>query len=189
MRRSTAVWLAPHHGDITAAAAAAPVIQSVSAFYKHDLSRETPTTLDPLVFSSLSFYHFFVPFVVILSSQVVRCAIISLAKEAGGRHIELSLRASVLNKGLSLSQLTKGSGVYGSVTSAEDHGYVVSLGLDGVTAFLPKKDAPEAGLEAGQPVEAVIQASRDSVCGRFTFLLFLTCLLLLCMRRSCVRDA
>eukprot|EP00903_Cladosiphon_okamuranus_P010099 g9564.t2 len=89
--------------------------------------------------------------------QVVRCAIISLAKEVGGRHIELSLRASVLNNGLSLSQLTKGSGVYGSVTSAEDHGYVVSLGLDGVTAFLPKKDAPEAGLEAGQPVETVIQ--------------------------------
>lgn len=94
---------------------------------------------------------------------MVRCAIISLAKEAGGRHIELSLRASVINKGLSLSQLTKGSGVYGSVTSAEDHGYVVSLGLDGVTAFLPMKDAPEAGLEAGQPVETVIQASHANV--------------------------
>lgn len=92
---------------------------------------------------------------------MLRCAIISLAKEADGRHIELSLRASVLNKGLSLSQLTKGSGVYGSVTSAEDHGYVISLGLDGVTAFLPKKDAPEAGLEAGQPVETVIQASQN----------------------------
>lgn len=90
---------------------------------------------------------------------MVRCAIISLAKESGGRHIELSLRASVLNKGLSLSQLTKGSGIYGSVTSIEDHGYVVSLGLDGVTAFLPKKDAPGDGLEAGQPVETVIQAS------------------------------
>ncbi|CAM9211625.1 unnamed protein product, partial [Ectocarpus sp. 12 AP-2014] len=89
--------------------------------------------------------------------QVVRCAIISLAKEAKGRHIELSLRASVVNKGLSLSQLTKGSGVYGSVASVEDHGYVVTLGLDGVTAFLPKKDGPEEGLEPGQPVEAVIQ--------------------------------
>lgn len=91
--------------------------------------------------------------------QVVRCAIINLAKEAGGRHIELSLRASVINKGLSLSQLTKGSGVYGSVASAEDHGYVVTLGLDGVTAFLPKKDAPESGLQPGQPIETVIQAS------------------------------
>lgn len=71
--------------------------------------------------------------------------------------MELSLRPSVVNKGLSLSQLTKGSGVFGSVVSIEDHGYVVSLGLDGVTAFLPKKDAPEAGLETGQPVEAIIQ--------------------------------
>lgn len=64
----------------------------------------------------------------------------------------------MVNKGLSLSQLTKGSAVYGSVASAEDHGYVVTLGLDGVTAFLPKKDGPKKGLEPGQPVEAVIQA-------------------------------
>lgn len=90
----------------------------------------------------------------------------SLAKEAGGRHIELSLRASVLNKGLSLSQLTKDCGVYGSVVSAEDHGYVVTLGLEGVTAFLPVADAPEGGLVAGQPVEAVIQASLGSACYR-----------------------
>lgn len=84
---------------------------------------------------------------------------LSVAKEAGGRHIELSLRASVLNKGLALPQLAKGCGVYGSVVSAEDHGYVVTLGLDGVTAFLPTKDSPEDGLKVGQPVEAVIQAS------------------------------
>lgn len=89
---------------------------------------------------------------------MVRCAITNLAKEVGGRHIELSLRASVLNKGLSLSHLTKGCGVYGSVVSSEDHGYVVTLGLEGVTAFLPKANAPEAGLQVGQPVEAVIQA-------------------------------
>lgn len=90
----------------------------------------------------------------------MRCSIVSLAKEVGGRHIELTLRASVVNKGLSLSQLTAGCGVYGSVVSAEDHGYVVSLGLDGVTAFLPIKEAPEGGLRAGQPVEAVITVSR-----------------------------
>lgn len=93
---------------------------------------------------------------------MVRCAILSLAKEAGSRHIELSLRASVVNKGLSLSQLSKGSGVYGTVGSAEDHGYVISLGLDGVTAFLPKKDAPAGGLEVGQPVEGVIQVCKST---------------------------
>ena len=90
---------------------------------------------------------------------MVRCSILSLVKEAKGRRIELSLRASVVNKGLSLSHLGKGCGVYGSVASAEDHGYVVTLGLEGVTAFLPAKDAPERGLKAGQPVEAVIQVS------------------------------
>ena len=47
--------------------------------------------------------------------------------------------------------------MYGSVVSSEDHGYVVTLGLEGVTAFLPLADAPKGGLELGQPVEAVIQ--------------------------------
>lgn len=92
---------------------------------------------------------------------MVRCAILSLAKEVDGRHIELSLRASVVNKGLSLSQLAAGCGVYGSVASAEDHGYVVWLGLEGLTAFLPSKDAPEGGLRAGQPVEAIIKVKHD----------------------------
>lgn len=85
---------------------------------------------------------------------------LSLAKESDGRHIELSLRPSVVNKGVSLSQLAVGCGVYGSVVSCEDHGYVMSLGLEGVTAFLPLKDAPAAGLRAGQPVEAVIKVTR-----------------------------
>lgn len=89
--------------------------------------------------------------------QVVRCAVLKAAKEAGGRHIELSLRSSVVNKGLSLSQLSTGSGVYGTVASVEDHGYVVSLGLEGVAAFLPMKDATTETLKAGQPVETVIK--------------------------------
>lgn len=139
----------------TKIAAAQSIIQVASQQQSCHLSRETPSRLDRSIIVAFSSSCHLCVF-----RQVVRCAIISLAKEAGGRHIELSLRASVLNKGLSLSQLTKGSGVYGSVTSAEDHGYVVSLGLDGVTAFLPKKDAPEAGLVPGQPVETVIQASR-----------------------------
>ncbi|CAM9127824.1 unnamed protein product [Choristocarpus tenellus] len=90
--------------------------------------------------------------------QVVRCAILSLVKDFNGRHIELSLRASVVNKGLSLTQLTQGSSIYGAVGSCEDHGYVISLGLEGVTAFLPLKNAPPEGLVPGQPLEAVIES-------------------------------
>lgn len=93
-------------------------------------------------------------------SQMVRCVILNLANESNGRHIELSLRPSVVNKGMSLSQLTPGCGVYGSVVSCEDHGYVMSLGLEGVTAFLPSKDAPSTALKPGQPVEAVVKVIR-----------------------------
>lgn len=61
-----------------------------------------------------------------------------------------------------MSQLGKGCGVCGSVASSEDHGYVVTLGLEGVTAFLPMKYAPDGGLRVGQPVETVIKASLTS---------------------------
>lgn len=58
-----------------------------------------------------------------------------------------------------MSQLSKGCGVCGSVASSEDHGYVITLGIEGITAFLPTKYAPDKGLRIGQPVETVIKAS------------------------------
>lgn len=64
-----------------------------------------------------------------------------------------------------MSQLGKGCGVCGSVASSEDHGYVVTLGLEGITAFLPTKYAPDRGLRIGQPVETVVKASRTFVDG------------------------
>lgn len=77
----------------------------------------------------------------------------------GRRRVELTLRASVINKGLSLSQLKTGCGVYGAIVSVEDHGYVVSLGLDGITSFLPVSECENKAMKAGQPIETVIKVS------------------------------
>ena len=62
-----------------------------------------------------------------------------------------------------MSHLVKGCGVCGSVASSEDHGYVVTLGLEGITAFLPTKYAPDKGHWIGQPVETVVKASSTFV--------------------------
>ncbi len=56
----------------------------------------------------------------------------------------LSLRLSVVNLGISLDQLGKGSPVLGSVVSSEDHGYVVSFGSSAFNGFLPRRAESEA---------------------------------------------
>jgi S1 RNA binding domain len=98
--------------------------------------------------------------------QVVRCAVKSLSSTgaAGGRRIELSLRASVINKGLTLDQLREGASAWGSISSVEDHGYVVGLGLDGVSAFLHRQDVHPAGavLKVGQPIDCAVRACKSA---------------------------
>jgi rRNA biogenesis protein RRP5 len=100
------------------------------------------------------------------AGQVVRCAVKSLSSTgaAGGRRIELSLRASVINKGLTLDQLREGASAWGSISSVEDHGYVVGLGLDGVSAFLHKQDVHPAGamLKVGQPIDCAVKACKSA---------------------------
>lgn len=96
--------------------------------------------------------------------QIVRCAVKSVTEKPGGqagqRHIELSLRASVVNKGASFEQFQVGSPASGSISSIEDHGYVVSLGLEGVSAFLLNADVHPAGskLVVGQLVECAVKS-------------------------------
>lgn len=53
------------------------------------------------------------------------------------RRIALSLRPELYNTGIELDTLRKGSFLWGYVRSVEDHGYVVSTGIEGVSAFLP----------------------------------------------------
>ncbi len=125
--------------------------------------------------------------------QVVRCAVLAgspgtaatEAKKAGGKggkRLALSLRASLVNRGMKLEHLLPGGALAGAVASEEDHGYVLNTGIDGVTAFLPKKHAKLGGgadnaaaaaaaveFSVGQPVEAVVlavnEAARALTCG------------------------
>eukprot|EP00959_Pyramimonas_sp_CCMP1952_P324548 6793045-Pyramimonas_sp.AAC.1 len=54
--------------------------------------------------------------------------------EAGGhKRVDLTLRLSKLHKSLDLASLREGLSLPCYVRSVEDHGYIVSFGIDGVS--------------------------------------------------------
>ncbi|KAI0541466.1 hypothetical protein GGR58DRAFT_456136 [Xylaria digitata] len=60
------------------------------------------------------------------------------------KHIELSLRPEQTNTGLVSHEIVENTVVMASVSSAEDHGFVMDLGLSDATTrgFLPRKEVP-----------------------------------------------
>jgi len=120
--------------------------------------------------------------------QVVRAVVLTMpaaadkhkgssASSSGGKasqKLSLTLRASVVNRGLKLEHLLPGGALAGAVASVEDHGYVIATGLEGITAFLARKHVKdgtdsEAQLTEGSPVEVVVLAvkeeARSITCG------------------------
>jgi rRNA biogenesis protein RRP5 len=120
--------------------------------------------------------------------QVVRAVVLTMpaaadkhkgssASSSGGKasqKLSLTLRASVVNRGLKLEHLLPGGALSGAVASVEDHGYVIATGLEGITAFLARKHVKggadaEAQLTEGSPVEVVVLAvkeeARSITCG------------------------
>jgi hypothetical protein len=73
--------------------------------------------------------------------QLIHCYVLELSA-GNSKHVELSMRASLFNSGLSLDQCETGCTIYGTVRSVEDHGYVLSMGLSGTaaTGFLPLEE-------------------------------------------------
>ncbi|XP_010127609.1 PREDICTED: protein RRP5 homolog [Chlamydotis macqueenii] len=73
---------------------------------------------------------------------LVRCIITSVEKSADGRRsIKLSIDPKKVNKGLNASALASGMLLSGIVSSMEDHGYLIDIGVSGTHAFLPRQKA------------------------------------------------
>lgn len=68
-------------------------------------------------------------------------------KEQLKRRIELSMRPEIINSDLSAQHVTKGMTICANVKSEEDHGYVLSLGIKGLSGFMAKDSSKE--LRAG----------------------------------------
>jgi rRNA biogenesis protein RRP5 len=74
--------------------------------------------------------------------------------------IILSMRQTLINRGLAFKHLMVGGQVYCCVKSREDHGYILTNGMDGVNLFLPLKGL-KVEYVPGQPLDCVIEDIND----------------------------
>ncbi|MEE6485919.1 hypothetical protein FKM82_014452 [Ascaphus truei] len=98
--------------------------------------------------------------------MLVRCAISSLESTAGGFHsVKLSVNPKHVNKALAARSLRTGMLLSGCLSSVEDHGYLIDIGVSGTKAFLPRQKAQVflnqaskgATLAVGQYLNCVIE--------------------------------
>jgi rRNA biogenesis protein RRP5 len=91
--------------------------------------------------------------------QLVRCVVNRLEKgKSGGKRIDLTTRVSKTCAGLTKESLADGVNVPAEVVSVEDHGFVLSFGIDGAPpGFLPRKaTGPGRGLVQGSLLDVVL---------------------------------
>ncbi|RUS80904.1 hypothetical protein EGW08_011340 [Elysia chlorotica] len=86
------------------------------------------------------------------------------------RFIKVSSVPSDVNSGVPVKAINNGQLLFGSISSIEDHGYRVDLGIKGIQAFLATKDAQKlitkqgSSLHVGQPVWCVLKLNnRESL--------------------------
>ncbi|RYP47349.1 hypothetical protein DL768_006600 [Monosporascus sp. mg162] len=102
------------------------------------------------------------------TGQYLRAYVTSTIEETSAtatkpkRHIELSLRSEQTNTGLSSQDIVANSTVMATVTSAEDHGFVMDLGITDskIGGFLPRKeldkDISDSQLQPGAVVLCLV---------------------------------
>ncbi|KAF9198450.1 rRNA biogenesis protein rrp5 [Haplosporangium sp. Z 27] len=84
--------------------------------------------------------------------QWIQCVIIGLQKGASGgtaasgsdkhrRKIFLSMKPFIVNAGVKPIDIASGTLISGAIQSVEDHGYIVSLGLNGLHGFVKNSEA------------------------------------------------
>ena len=98
-------------------------------------------------------------------NQPVRCFTLGLRQRLNSKKqsLMLSLRSSLINRGVALKHLVTGFGVYGTVSSKEDHGYIIATGISGVTCFLSSKHvSKDISYSIGQPVECIVDTVNET---------------------------
>ncbi|NXU47566.1 RRP5 protein, partial [Turnix velox] len=102
---------------------------------------------------------------------LVRCIVTGIEKSADGRRrIKLSIDPKKVNKGLNASALASGMLLSGFVSSVEDHGYLIDVGVSGTHAFLPRQKAQNyikatkkgSDLKIGQSLNCVIMEVKNN---------------------------
>ena len=101
--------------------------------------------------------------------QMVRCYVLgqedrSTNPKKQKKVIMLSMRQSLINRGLDWKIVAQGLTIYTCVHTKEDHGYTLTTGVAGMTCFLPDKGVPlnMGELIPGQPLEVVVSESNPA---------------------------
>ncbi|XP_006880025.1 PREDICTED: protein RRP5 homolog [Elephantulus edwardii] len=102
--------------------------------------------------------------------MLVRCVVSSVGTtQKGKKSVKLSLNPKNVNGVLSAEALKPGMLLTGTVSSVEDHGYLVDIGVGGNRAFLPLQKVEENSrqnkdtkLKVGQYLNCVIQEVKGS---------------------------
>ncbi|XP_042394409.1 rRNA biogenesis protein RRP5-like [Zingiber officinale] len=92
--------------------------------------------------------------------QLVACFVVQVDDEKdgkGNKRIWLSLRLSLLYKGLTLDAVQDGMVLNAQVKSMEDHGYIIYFGVSSVTGFLPRNQNDNQ-LTAGQFIQCCVKS-------------------------------
>nr|XP_056705709.1 protein RRP5 homolog [Euleptes europaea] len=103
--------------------------------------------------------------------MLLRCAVIGMKKGAEGHHgIQLSINPKDVNKALNTAALRTGMLLSGCISSVEDHGYLIDIGVPAAKAFLPREKAQSyfqakekgAELKIGQYLNCLIDEVKNS---------------------------
>ncbi|XP_053245269.1 protein RRP5 homolog isoform X1 [Podarcis raffonei] len=74
--------------------------------------------------------------------MLVRCAVVGVEKTTTGRQsIQLTINPKDVNKALNAATLRPGMLLSGCISSVEDHGYLIDIGIQATKAFLPRQKA------------------------------------------------
>ncbi|XP_021007134.1 protein RRP5 homolog [Mus caroli] len=103
--------------------------------------------------------------------MLVRCVVSNLdVTESGKKSVKLSVNPKRVNKVLSAEALRPGMLLTGTVSSLEDHGYLVDIGVGGTRAFLSLQKAQEyirqknkgAKFKVGQYLTCVVEEVKSN---------------------------
>eukprot|EP01130_Rhizamoeba_saxonica_P018644 TRINITY_DN9400_c0_g1_i1.p1 TRINITY_DN9400_c0_g1~~TRINITY_DN9400_c0_g1_i1.p1 ORF type:complete len:1891 (-),score=497.58 TRINITY_DN9400_c0_g1_i1:96-5768(-) len=87
--------------------------------------------------------------------EFIKVSVLAVKRSRGSLVVELTMRESILNYGLDIASIPEKMPIHGSIKSVEDHGYIVSLGFEDFSGFLPR-DKIEKEVQVGYPIDAIV---------------------------------
>ncbi|XP_078180965.1 RIBOSOMAL RNA PROCESSING 5 isoform X4 [Carex rostrata] len=92
--------------------------------------------------------------------QLLPCVVVKVEDDKkdgkGSKRIWISLRLSLVHKGLSLDAIQEGMVLTAQVKSVEDHGYILHFGPSAFGGFMPRKEG-EGNMKSGQLMQCVVK--------------------------------